>query len=1037
MNEIVFRALGSTLGPGQEVSMEPSVAPAPVVRIAAVACLLLLLLVPNTKAQSGNEGSIEGTVTDASGAVVPGVILKARNLSTSETTATTTNDLGIFRFLVLPAGTYEISADHPGFATLIHNGVTVTVGAKISLALTLRVATHLEKVVTVSETPLVEITRTHVSSAVDERSIDGLPVNGRNFLDFVLLSPGVIRGPVGNMVFGGQRSLSLMLLDGANNNDPNVGENFLNIPYQFSLEVVQEFQVNTNGYSAELGRAANGLVSTITKSGSNEFIGTLFWYFRDRGLNATDLISKNLGAPKEPLHVHQFGAAVGGPILKNRLFFFASYDGQRRQRQNLTLLNLPAGFALSSNPTVASFQQRALDYLTPRAVSYLQTFDEDPYFAKTDWHITPGHRLSARWNSVRFRSANTRVSGRQNSLEHTGDAPTDNHALAVSLTSTVSSRMVNVARFNYLHNDLRSGANSANPRANIFEGGQLVLTIGRAVRDPIRVPFHQFQWSDTLSWSQGRHAIKLGVDVLASRNTNFSALGFSGDYRFNSLESFGRSLAGAPNPQTGETYVQAFSGESSSGATVHPHANELAAFVQDEWRVRPGLTLSLGLRYDVQLLAKPPVRNAALLAAGWDTSFVPRDRNNLGPRLGFAWSPLRSQRLVVRGGYGLFYGWLRGGMAARTHLLNGVSVQTRTFTPGTPSGALIPAYPNTLCGPPDPSGAPPNCPPPTAGVDVIMLYSRDYVQPYDQHSSFGVEYQLHPDVAVSASYLLVRGTHLQRLRDNNLTAPVPTSIGIAGTNMVLTHQRFPATRPIAGFSRIIALEASGNSTYHGMVVQLNKRFSQNFQFQASYTLGKVVDDRPAPLILEPGGAAEASLLSDPSNPRADRGPAGEDARHRFVVSGVWELNYAKRLASPAKAIFGGWQLSGILAVQAGLPYSGLVNFDLNNDGNPFSDRTPGQPRNAFRLPTTVSLDPRVTRNVRITEGVRLQFICEAFNIFNHANSIAVRDTQFSRSTSPAQCGIAGTPCLVPQTNFGTSTATSGPRTLQLALKLQF
>ncbi len=999
--------------------------------------LALVLAVPvSVAAQGSTGGSIEGTVTDPSGAVVPGVALKARNVSTSATTATTTNDLGIFRFLVLPVGNYEISADHPGFASLIHNGITVIVGAKISLALILRLTTHAEEVVVGSAAPLLETTRTHVSSAVEERSIDSLPVNGRNFVDFVLLTPGVIRGPV-TMVFGGQRSLNLMLVDGANNNDPNTGENFHNLPYQFSLEAVQEFQVNTNGYSAELGRAANGLISIITKSGSNEFHGALFWYYRDRGLNATDLISKNLGEPKEPLHVHQFGAAVGGPILKNRLFFFASYDGQRRQRQNLIFLNLPAGFALSSDPNVASFQQRALDYLAPRAVSYLQTFDEDPYFVKADWHTTPGHRLSARWNSVRFRSANTRGSGRQNSLEHSGNAPTDNDALAVSLTSTVSSRMVNVARFNYLHNETRNGSNSVNPQANIFEGGQLVLTIGRAIRDPLRNPFHQFQWSDTLSWSHGRHSLKVGVDALVSRSTIFAALGFSGDYRFSSLESFGRSLAGAPNLQIGERYIQAFSGEGSSGVTVHPHATEFAGFVQDEWRARPGLTLNLGLRYDVQLLAQPPVRNAALLAAGLDTSFVPQDWNNLGPRLGFAWSPLRSQSLVVRGGYGLFYGWLRGGMASRAHFLNGFSVQTRTFAPGTPSGALIPAYPNTLCGLPDPSGAPPSCPAPTTGTDVIMLLSPDYGQPYDQHASLGVEYQPHRDVAVSASYLLVWGSHLQRWRDINLAAPVATSIGIAGTNTVLTHQRFPATRPIPGFNRIIALEAAGNSTYHGMIVQLNKRFSQNFQFQASYTLSKVIDDRPGPIILDPGGPAEADLLSDPSNPRADRGPGALDARHRFVATGVWELNYAQSLAGPAKAVLGGWELSGVLAVQAGLAYSGLVNFDLNNDGNPFSDRTPGQPRNTFRLPTTVSLDPRLTRNVRITEGMRLQFIGEAFNVFNHANITEVRATQFSRSTSIAQCGIAGTPCLLPQSNFGAPTATLGPRILQLALKLQF
>ncbi len=1008
--------------------------------------ILVVLLSLTTAAQTGNEATIEGTVTDPSGAVVPGVHVKARHMDTSAVATTATNDLGLFRFLVLPAGTYAISAEHPGFATLVQNGVTVTVGARINLALSLRLATQAESVAVTGETPLVETTRTHVSSTVDERSIDSLPVLGRDYIDFVLLSPGVIRGPGDTLVFGGQRSLSLLLVDGANNNNPIGGEPFRSIPYQLSLEAVQEFQVNTNGYSAELGRAANGLVSTITKSGGNDFHGALFWYFRDRGLNATDVISKSLGEPKEPLHVHQFGAAVGGPILRDRLFFFAGYDGQRRQHQNLTFLNLPSGFALSPNPTVASFQERALDYLTPRAVSYLQSFDEDPVFLKIDWHINSVHRLSGRWNSVRFRSANTLESGPQNSPEHTGDNPTTNDALAVSMTSTLSSSMVNVARFSYLRNDNRSETNSVNPQANIFEIGQLVLTIGRGVGAPARNSFHQFGWSNTVSLSRGRNAIKFGGDVLLSGNTVFNSVSFSGNYRFNSLESFGRSLAGAPVSQIGESYIQAFSGQGTAGVTVHPHSTEFAGFLQDEWRARPNLTLSLGLRYDFQLLAQPPVQNPALLAAGLDTSFVPQDRNNLQPRLGFAWSPLPSQRLVVRGGYGIFYSWLRGSLAGRVHHQNGISMQTRTFVPGTPSGALIPAYPNTLCGVPDPSGVPPSCAAPIDGVDAIMLFSPGYVQPSDQHANLGIEYELHPDWAISASYLLVRGSHLQRWRDINLLDPVPASIGIAGTNTVLTYQRFPgvqgfATRPIPGFNRVIALEGSGNSTYHGLVTQLKKRFSQNFEFQASYTLGKVLDDRPDPLNFNPGDRTEASLLSNPSNPRADRSPGALDARHRFVASSVWELNYAKRFQGPVKAILDGWTLSGILSVQSGFPYSGVVNFDLNNDGNPFSDRTPGQPRNTFRLPTTVSLDPRITRNVSIREGVHLQFIWEAFNVLNQSNITGVRTTQYSRSISAPVCGIASTPCLVPQdsgtTAFGIPGETLGPRIMQLAIKLVF
>ena len=1004
------------------------------------------------RAQLGNEGSIEGIVTDPSGAVIPGVALRVTNLSTLATFSTTTNELGLFRFPVLPVGSYELVAEHPGFASLIQKNVAISIGAEISLTLSLSLATGTETVRVSSATPLLESTRSEVSSTVYARLVASLPLNGRNYLGFVLLTPGVTPGVtvassgVG-LTFDGQRGMYSFLLDGADNINTFFGSPLGGLAgsdrYQLSQEAVQEFQVNTNAYSAELGRAGSGVVSVITKSGTNEFHGSVFWYFRDRALNATGLIQKSIGEPKEALHAHQFGAAAGGPIRRNKLFFFADYDGQRRRELNVTLLNLPSAFNLSPDPIVAGFQQRALDYLTPRAASWIRGFDQDNYLAKTDWHITPTHRLSGRWNRQRFGGANLEQSGVQHSFEHTGDSETRSDTFALSFTSTLSNGMVNVARFSHVRSNEPGRSNSPNPEANIFEGGQSVLTIGRASLSPRENAIRRGEWSDTLSLSHGRHAFKVGANVLVDRIMFFTAVNFSGSYRFNSLESFGRSLAGTPVPAAGERYVQAFSGDGTSGIRAHPNVVEFAGFVQDEWRARPSLTFNLGLRYDVQVMAKARVKNpsAALVAAGLDTSFVPQDNNNFAPRLGFAWSPLWSRRFVVRGGYGFFYARTIAGLAARAHFLNGLTVQTRTFVAGTPSAPLIPAYPNTLCGVPDPSGVPPSCSAPTAGSDIIMPFDPGYTQPLVHQGSLGVEYQFQKDAALSVSYLAARGTHLQRYRDVNLGTPAtPTTIGIATTSSVLTFPRFTLPRPIAGFDRVLLFESNANSIYHGLALQLKKRFSQEFQFLAFYTFSKVVDDLPDPVPLNvPAG--DSRLLSDGSNPRVDRAPSVSDQRHRFVLSGVWQLNYAKGLPPPAKAILGGWELSGILTAQSGLPYSGLVNFDLNNDGNSATDRTPGLGRNTFYLPRTVSFDPRVTRNVHLTERARLQFIWEAFNVFNHANISGVRTTQFSRSTSAAVCGIAGTPCLVPQdigaTAFGTPTATSGPRIMQLALKLLF
>jgi len=1014
-------------------------------RVAARLGLLAVFFTASASAQSGNEGSLEGTVTDPSGAVVPGVELKIRNVNTSAGYPASTDDRGVFRFLVLPVGTYELVARRGGFATLIQKDVVVTVGAKISLSLTLQLAGLAESVVVTGATPLVETTRSQVSSTLDQRLISSLPVNGRNFTDFIVLAPGVIRGPVlisfgsGIPSFGGQRSLSITLVDGAENTSVFSTPFPAGVtPYQFSLEVVREFQVNTNSYSAELGHAGNGLINVITKSGSNDFHGSLFWFYRDQGLNATDLIRKNAGQPKEPLHIHQIGAAGGGPIVRNTFFFFAGFDGQRRQLQNLTLLNLPTGFSLSPIPVVAAFQQRALDYLAPRAVPYLRALNQDVYFTKLDWQITPTQLLSGRWNTQQFTGGNSTGAGQSTSLENNGVSLATNHTLALSLSTTITSSIVNAARFSYLLSDEPNQSNSVNPQANIFEGGQLALIIGRAIQNPQRTFVRQFEWTDSLCFSQRHHAFKIGVNVLLARNRWEHAPSFSGNFRFNSLESFGRNLAGTLAPQAGETFIQAFSGAGTPGVRPHPNSTEFAGFFQDGWRAHPNLTLNLGLRYDIQVMAKPQLKNPspALAARGLDTSFVPLDGNNFAPRFGFAWSLLRSQRLVVRGGYGLFYARLRAAVAVRAHYQNGVSVQTRTFT-----GASIPTYPNTLCGLPDSSGTPPICPPLVAGSDTIMLFARDYVQPYAQHASFGFEYQLRDDWAISASYLMTRGSHLQRWRDVNLSAPAPTNIGIAGASTVLTYQRFAAPRPISGFDRIFLLTSDANSIYHGMAVQLNKRFSHNFQFLAGYTLGKVMDDRPESLVFNPGGASDALLLSNSFEPRADRSSGVEDARHRLVLSGVWDLSIARGLRGPEKATFGGWQLSGMLAVQSGFPYSGLVNFDLNNDGNSLTDRTPGQPRNMFHAPVTVSFDPRITRSISLKERVRLQFIWEAFNVLNRANITDVRTTQFSRSTALTACGIAGTPCLVPQNTgsnaFGAPSATLGPRIMQFALKLLF
>lgn len=448
------------------------------------ASFLVLILAQPAGGQSGNEGSIAGRVTDPSGAVVPGVVLRATHRGTSATAVTSSNEQGLFRFAVLPVGTYELAAERAGFARLVHREVVLTVGGQLNLSLELQLAGLAETVVVSGETPLLETARSQASSTVDSRSIAHLPVNGRNFISFVLLTPGVTTDIRGGLSFAGQRAMNSLLVDGVDQNSsffqqPVGGEGFAtggDSRYQVSQDAVQEFQVNSSSYSAQFGRASGGVINVVTKSGSNEFHGSAYWFYRDRSMNANSAVNKLNSAPRDPYHFNQFGGTIGGPLARNRLFFFFNYEGVRSQKANSVILNLPAGFRLSVNPTVAGFQQRALDYLAPLAASWVRPVAQDVSLTKLDWQLAPAHLLTANWSRRRLTS--TLSEGAQVSFENGSASFAEVDVLSSSLTSTLSGGVVHVARFAYLRNTSFFSAGEPLPH-----GGHLRK---RAARSPHR-----------------------------------------------------------------------------------------------------------------------------------------------------------------------------------------------------------------------------------------------------------------------------------------------------------------------------------------------------------------------------------------------------------------------------------------------------------------------------------------------------------------------------------------------------------------------
>ena len=1025
-----------------------------------LATLVGIVLISSSAWGQGNQASLEGTVLDQSGAVLAGVKLTATNTATGIRFVATSDSNGLFAFPVIPVGTYAIEAEHQGFTKLMQKDVQLTVGARLNLTLTMAVAGQSQSVTVTSETPILETTRSQVSSSVNDVAIQNLPTNGRNFINFALLTPGVtldIRG--GDISFAGQRgTLNSLIVDGSDNNNTFFGQSdgrtgSGRAPYQFSEDAVQEFQVNSNAYSAELGHAGGAVINVVTKSGTNSFHGAGFEFFRDRSLNANDPINKIKGLRKSTYHFNQFGGDIGGPIIRDRAFFFFDYDGQRNTLPNLVFLGV------TPPPTPTANQQTALTYLQARAASWIRTQNQNVYLVKADWRVSSSELMSVRYNAQRFVGAGFENGGAQNGFEHTGASDVTTDTLTGSLTSTISSNIVNVARGGYTRDNEPGQANSLNPEATIREGGVTDLVVGRNFFSPRFTNIRRGEFGDTISLVRGRHTIKTGLNVLVDRIANFFPGNFSGAYVFNSLEGFGCNLNGGgaacfTGPDTADTFTQAFGGPNTTGPTTEPNLQEYSAFAQDEWRVRNNVTLNFGVRYDLDLIAQPPVLNpsASLAAAGIFTNRIHNDYANFGPRVGIAWTPF-GRRLVVRTGYGIFFGRTPAITVGTAFSNNALNVQTLTFKPNDPVFDF-PQYPNTKCGAPV---AAPSCAAPAgvaAGVPSIFVFQPNYHEPDVQQANLGLEYQIQPTMSVQINYLWVKGTHLTRTVDTNLQGPeTPTVIGLAGTTQTFTYNKITQPRPISGFARIEAFESNSNSVYNGLTVQVSKRFSQHYQFLASYTFGKVIDDTPDATSVVPFSSDDAKMVQDPLNFRGDRGPGVNDQRQRLVLSPIWDLDgYAHGMSTTGKYLLGGWQLSGIFTAQTGQPYSALVNFDLNGDGNSRTDRVPGVGRDTFYLPNFVSLDPRLTKSIPLRERVKLQLILEAYNVFNRTNYTSVSSTQFSvhvtkPGANPPDVTCAGTAnpnlCLVqPNTPFQTPLSTQlnfspGARIVQLSAKITF
>jgi outer membrane receptor protein involved in Fe transport len=982
---------------------------------------------PAALAQSqATSGDIVGRVLDPNQAAVANVTVTAKNQATGFERTATADAEGNYRIILLPPGSYTVTTSGAaGFQDAVLKDVGVTIGGQTTLDLTLSVNMQNVAVEPIYATPpVVETTRTSVATTVNERSIQNLPINGRNFQDFSTLSPGVIRDPRGgDLSVGGQRgTMNSLQVDGVDNNNTFFGQALgrggVRPPYQFSEESVLEFQVNQNGFSAEFGRAGGAVINVVTKSGTNAFHGGLFEFFRDEALNANDPITKATQARRgqanvrPPLRINQFGGRVGGPIVKNRAFFFFTYDGQRSDIPQV--LDVPN---LSTAPAAA---QTAL---LPKLNTYQVGRNQDVILAKSDITLNQSNNLSLRYNHQGFTGVNNENNGPLSAEEHSGDSLVKSDTFSGTFTSTLTSSVVNELRFQFARDKEPGQANSSDPEA-VINTGAGNLNIGRNNFSPRETTIKRAQFIDNVSIVSGRSTYKVGLDFNFDRVLNFFPGLFSGSYTFPSYAAFASNSPSA--------YTQNFAGANTSGGTTNPNLSEYAFYAQDDLRLTRKLTLNLGLRYDYELLACPPVTNpdTLLLNNGINTGNCPKDKNNLAPRFGFSYAP--DEKTVVRGGFGLYYARTPAIVLGTAHSQNGINV-TGINLNAAQLTTLGLHYPTILTAPPAGTSANPN----------LYYFAPDYEQPYVEQGRIGVERELWKNLSLSATYLYYHGLHLTRTRDINLFAPVATTF--TGGGQSYTFERFPTARPIsratgASYNRISVFESAAHSVYNGLAFQATQRFSRGFQFIAAYTYSRAKDDRPDQTIVVVG-ADDVKIVQNQIRPADDFARSDTDLRHRFVFSPVYEIGRIKWSENAvARTLLSGYVLSGIVQAQSGSPYSAVVGNDPNNDGNRANDRLPGTVRNQFTTPSVYQFDVRITRVIPFNESIRLRLMLEAFNIFNRANVVLVNNTFYNLTggvlVAPPAVTAFGTPRTFSSPASGTTTFAS-PRQLQLGVKFDF
>ena len=743
------------------------------------ACCLAVSTVAagQTRATTADLG---GTIVDQSSAVLPGATVTAQNADTNHTRSALTDEQGQFLIPALPPGTYTVRAEMHGFAPRTVDHIVLTLGSLLDLRLSLNVAGGQEVVLVAGDAPVIDTQRTVVSSVISQEQIQHLPINGRNFIGFTLLAPGVAtdrtpqQGASGTsgLSFNGQRARSNNItVDGLDNNDSSIGS----VRATFSQEAVREFQVLSNSYSAEFGKASGGVVNIVTKSGTNTTAGNLFFFLRDEALNSKDHFERfnPAGQPierdKAPYAQKQFGATLGGPLKKDRTFYFLSFERLDIGAHNFVTIDDTNNVAfLGQNfGTPAAILRRAGFAVETGHVPY--DIRSNQFLGKLDHQINASHSLTARINWADDFNENIEPFGGNVARSRGAVLESEDRMFALSHLWIGSAKIVNETRFQIANRD--QTVNSLDPRCGGVctlenQGGPTlevlgVASVGRQRFTPQPRRNQRYQVLDTVSYVTGPHQFKAGFDFnYIDASEQSLPLHFGGRYIFGSIPAAVAPQLGLPPVEVPAIvavqlgipgrYVQGY-GDSAAPYTY----SDFSLFAQDDWRITPRLTAKVGIRYQVQ--AWPDI---SYTITGYPAPYTfPGDTNNVAPRLGIAWDPIGDRRSTIRGSYGLYYDNLITGVAGITKGINGRD-RVRSLVASIPTTIAAWNAPGRRL--PEPAAAYPS---------LVISIDPGLETPYAHHLATGVERELPGQIALSADVVYVRGFEQLSTLDYNPLVP--------------------------------------------------------------------------------------------------------------------------------------------------------------------------------------------------------------------------------------------------------------------------